>query len=412
MNNYRKRFLETVVKEIRSPSIRKMIMTELEHHIDKEKQRFITSGKSEEAAEEKAVAQMGNPVTLGKELKKLHRPKVDWWIAVLLMMALCLGFLPLLAMDENLGFVPHKIIYTIVGLVITGGLILVDYSKIVKFRWASYLGGLFLLVFLILFPTAYVNGFPSVELGPLVFNILDTIPFFFISWTGFLKDKRMNGLILCIFFLIPFLLFAFIGNVLAMLFCSFILIGMIVWAEMARLKKIYLLIMGASGLVISLAARLKTYVTGEHTQETTFVYSNIQEVLTNAKWLWMGEGNRTAAVPEAHTDFALVTIIQQFGWLAGLFTLIVLFGLLARMLFIFPRVNDPLGKVLIGGGVSLLAFQIFYNLGMVLGFFPLVGVSLPFISYGSFPIELNAIVLGLVLSVYRRKSIFNAINME
>ncbi|QTM98760.1 hypothetical protein ERJ70_05290 [Sediminibacillus dalangtanensis] len=154
MNNNRKRFLETVVKEIRSPSVRKMIVTELDHHIDKEKQRFITSGMSEEDAEEKAVAQMGNPVPLGKELKKLHRPRVDWWIAGLLMMALCFGFLPLLAMDENLGFVPHKIIYTIVGVVITGGLMLVDYSKIVKFRWASYLGGLFLLVFLILFPTA------------------------------------------------------------------------------------------------------------------------------------------------------------------------------------------------------------------------------------------------------------------
>ncbi|QTM98761.1 hypothetical protein ERJ70_05295 [Sediminibacillus dalangtanensis] len=227
-----------------------------------------------------------------------------------------------------------------------------------------------------------------------------------------LTDRKANGLILYILHLVPYFLFVFIGNVLATLLYSFIIIGMVVWADMARLKKIYLLIIGASGLVISLATRLKTSITGEYTEETTFVYSNIQEVFTHAKWLRMGEGNRTAGVPEAHTDLALVTIIHQFGWLAGLFTVIELIGLLARMLFIFPRVNEPLGKVLIGGGVTLLAFQTFYNLGMILGIFPLVGVPLPFISYGSFPIVLNAIVLGLVLSVYRRKSTFHAIKVE
>ncbi|WP_245208125.1 FtsW/RodA/SpoVE family cell cycle protein [Sediminibacillus dalangtanensis] len=262
------------------------------------------------------------------------------------------------------------------------------------------------------FSNCLVNGFPYVELGPLVFTILDTIPFFFISWTGLLTDRKANGLILYILHLVPYFLFVFIGNVLATLLYSFIIIGMVVWADMARLKKIYLLIIGASGLVISLATRLKTSITGEYTEETTFVYSNIQEVFTHAKWLRMGEGNRTAGVPEAHTDLALVTIIHQFGWLAGLFTVIELIGLLARMLFIFPRVNEPLGKVLIGGGVTLLAFQTFYNLGMILGIFPLVGVPLPFISYGSFPIVLNAIVLGLVLSVYRRKSTFHAIKVE
>ncbi|WP_153462209.1 FtsW/RodA/SpoVE family cell cycle protein [Sediminibacillus terrae] len=408
MNNSKKIFLETVGKEIKSPSVRKMIVTELEYHIDKEKQRFITSGMDEKDAEEKAVAQMGNPVPLGKELKKLHRPKVDWWIAVLFIMALCLGFLPLMAIGGNLGFVPHKIIYAIFGLVITGGLMLFNYSKIVKFRWASYLGGLFLSFLLFLFSTAYVNGFPYVELGPLAFNILDTIPFFFISWTGFLRDKRMNGLVLCILYLIPFLMFAFIGNILAMLLYTLILIGMVVWADTARPNKIYLLLMGAVGLVIGLATRLKTYLPGEYTQEKTFVYSNIQEVFTHANWLGMG-GDQAAGVPEAHTDLALVTIIQQFGWLTGLFTVIVLFGLLVRMLFIFPRVNDPLGKVLIGGAITLLAFQTFYNLGMILGIFPLVGVPLPFISYGSYPIVFNAIMLGLVLSVYRRTSTFHAI---
>ncbi|WP_082686974.1 FtsW/RodA/SpoVE family cell cycle protein [Bacillus sp. FJAT-27445] len=58
---------------------------------------------------------------------------------------------------------------------------------------------------------------------------------------------------------------------------------------------------------------------------------------------------------------------------------------------------------LILGVCSLLSIQFVYNAGMILGFFPVILMALPFISYGLASIVLNSFLIGLMLSVYRRK---------
>ena len=53
---------------------------------------WVEKGLSEEVAEGKAVEQMGSPIKLGRELNKLHKPKVDWFLLILLVVAMGLGF--------------------------------------------------------------------------------------------------------------------------------------------------------------------------------------------------------------------------------------------------------------------------------------------------------------------------------
>ena len=69
------------------------------------------------------------------------------------------------------------------------------------------------------------------------------------------------------------------------------------------------------------------------------------------------------------------------------------------------QIKDPYGKLLLAGAVALYAVQLATNIGMSLGLFPVIAMSLPFISYGLMPTLLNAILIGVVLSVYRRKDI-------
>ena len=65
------------------------------------------------------------------------------------------------------------------------------------------------------------------------------------------------------------------------------------------------------------------------------------------------------------------------------------------------------GKLLVVAAVTLYSVQSIYSIFMVFGLLPLVSIPLPFISYGMTPLLLNAILIGLVLSVYRRKSIMS-----
>lgn len=69
------------------------------------------------------------------------------------------------------------------------------------------------------------------------------------------------------------------------------------------------------------------------------------------------------------------------------------------------KINDRYGKLLLVGGLTLFVVQFLYNVGMILGLLPITAISLPFISYGLTPTVFHALIMGIVLSVYRRKDI-------
>ena len=88
----RERFLKEVTNHIKSKEAKDLVATELNFHLKQTKNMWMDKGLSEEVAEDKAVEQMGSPIKLGRELNKLHKPKVDWFLLILLVVAMGLGF--------------------------------------------------------------------------------------------------------------------------------------------------------------------------------------------------------------------------------------------------------------------------------------------------------------------------------
>ena len=107
-------------------------------------------------------------------------------------------------------------------------------------------------------------------------------------------------------------------------------------------------------------------------------------------------------LPEAHTDFLLAVIGEEFG-LAGVLTLIVLFLWLTRRIMHIGRQAIALDRVfagLVAQGVGLwMGFQSFINMGVNLGALPTKGLTLPLMSYGGSAILLNLIALAVVLRI-------------
>ncbi|UOY92005.1 FtsW/RodA/SpoVE family cell cycle protein [Ectobacillus sp. JY-23] len=85
------------------------------------------------------------------------------------------------------------------------------------------------------------------------------------------------------------------------------------------------------------------------------------------------------------------------------FLIIVLILLLLRMLTILRQIKENFGKQLLVGVLALFAVQYLYNIGMIMGMLPLIGITLPFVSYGFLPAMFNAFLFGIVLSVCRRR---------
>jgi rod shape determining protein RodA len=108
-------------------------------------------------------------------------------------------------------------------------------------------------------------------------------------------------------------------------------------------------------------------------------------------------------VPEQHTDFVFTVVGEEFGFL-GAFALLALYALLLWRAFRIALLSrDPFGTLLATGIGSMLALQVFVNIGMNVGIMPITGIPLPFVSYGGSSLLLNCAAIGLLLNVHMRR---------
>ncbi|MGB3183174.1 MAG: rod shape-determining protein RodA [Cyclobacteriaceae bacterium] len=113
------------------------------------------------------------------------------------------------------------------------------------------------------------------------------------------------------------------------------------------------------------------------------------------------EGSQTklSYVPEQHTDFIFCTIGEEHGW-AGSFLLIVLFmGLLFRVIFISERQKNSFVRIYGYSVACILFFHFMINIGMTIGLFPVIGIPLPFFSYGGSSLLSFTILLFILLKL-------------
>jgi cell division protein FtsW len=111
------------------------------------------------------------------------------------------------------------------------------------------------------------------------------------------------------------------------------------------------------------------------------------------KWNW---------IPEAHNDFIFAIIGEEFG-LIGAVVVVALFGILAvATIQVAMRYSDPFVRILMGSILVWLIGQAFVNIGMVTGLLPVIGVPLPFISYGGSALTFTLAAVGVLLSFARR----------
>lgn len=119
-----------------------------------------------------------------------------------------------------------------------------------------------------------------------------------------------------------------------------------------------------------------------------------------------GTQSQLQFVPEHHTDFIFCVLGEEWGF-AGAVLLLCLYGILFRSAFqVMENTTDIKAKLLIAGIVTVIFTQLFVNIGMTFGIFPITGITLPFISYGGSSFVATAIALGLILSIYKERSIF------
>lgn len=134
-------------------------------------------------------------------------------------------------------------------------------------------------------------------------------------------------------------------------------------------------------------------------------YNAIQSIIAVGSGMFLGKGlgqgtqSRLSFLPERHTDFIFATISEQLGFVGSVLILVAFGFLLYKIYNIFQNCDDSFSKIFSATAFFIILIQFFINIGMNIGILPIVGVPLPFVSYGGSSLLSSFILLGLLSSV-------------
>jgi rod shape determining protein RodA len=138
-------------------------------------------------------------------------------------------------------------------------------------------------------------------------------------------------------------------------------------------------------------------------------YQLYQSLIAVGSGGWAGKGltngtqNQLNYLPVQATDFVFAILAEELGFIGAMVVVLLFVGLLWRVLVTGWRSKDPFGTVFASGVAAWILFQLFVNVGMVIGMMPITGIPLPFISHGGASLISIAIGLGVLQSINVRQ---------
>ncbi|MEY3983899.1 MAG: hypothetical protein RL160_1458 [Bacteroidota bacterium] len=138
-------------------------------------------------------------------------------------------------------------------------------------------------------------------------------------------------------------------------------------------------------------------------------FNLIQSKIAIGAGRWTGRGfmegtqTKMGFVPEQHTDFIFCTIGEEWGFIGVLLFLSVYFGLLFRLVLLAERQTTNFARVFGYSVISILFFHLCINIGMTIGLVPIIGIPLPFVSFGGSSLWAFTLLLFTFLKLDERR---------
>ncbi|WP_457641382.1 rod shape-determining protein RodA [Persephonella sp.] len=307
-------------------------------------------------------------------------------------------------------------LYAFVGILIILLFPYFDYRKILNIAPYIYILGVVLLIAVIFFGTTILGAKRWLNLGFFMLQPSEMMKFIIILMIAYILENKKevtfkDGLKILILSLTPFLLTLKqpdLGTAIT------IIIPVIVILFLANLHKKYIfltigvLILSAPFIWQNLKdyqkKRILAFLNPEADPFGT-AYHILQSKIAIGSGHIFGKGylqgtqSKLFFLPEQHTDFIFATIGEEWGFVVSILILTAYFVLGLRILYWGNKVKLFGGKYICYGAGGLIILQAFINIAMTVGFAPVVGITLPFLSYGGSSVITFSMIVGLVLSV-------------
>ena len=351
----------------------------------------------------------------------------DWWLSGVVFALLLASLLMLYSINTEL--FTAQLAWTILSVLLIFMFSLIDWRTLIAYRWiilGIYFFSIFLLAFAYIFAPVIRHTREWLVLGPLQFQVSEFAKLALIIFLAYYFSRRHVGIARLanitrsfIYFLIPTLFIFFqpdLGTVM-------IFFG--IWAGFLLVSGLKLKHIGIGFLIIAIVVGvfwfgvLKAYqkqrIIGlfEPTYDPLGVnYSTIQSKIAIGSGGFFGKGFKQGTqvqlgfLPEPGTDYIFSAFMEEWGLLGGL----IIIALFTAMIFFIIRIglyaDTNFYRFFCLGAVLMLIIQFAINLGSALGLLPVIGIPLPFFSYGGSSLLINAVIIGIIQSsvVYRSLS--------
>ncbi|HXO28455.1 MAG TPA: rod shape-determining protein RodA [Thermoanaerobaculia bacterium] len=364
--------------------------------------------------------------TLAEEKPTLrHLSSIDGGLvmSVLLLSAIGLATVHSASSEMPVDYLPRQALWLGVGVLLLVAAMSIDYHLLLDFSIVLYAIGLVLLVLVLVAGISHGGAAHWARIGPFQFQPsefakLATILFLARYLSGL--NRRVLALpqilVAVVIVAVPMVLVLVEPDLGSSMMFAPILLGMLLVAGV-RLR---LLLIAALAAVV-LAAGMWSFGMKSYQRQRVLTFLSPETDPLGAGYqvrqskIAVGSGEMTGKgymqgtqsqlrfLPVRHTDFILSVLAEEWGFL-GVVTVLGLYCLyVASAARIAMRARDRAGILLVTGLLSVLCFHVLYNSSMVVGFVPITGIPLPFLSYGGSFTMVNFVGTGTMLGVDLRR---------
>lgn len=417
-------YCNKVCEQIRWKKAKPIIIAEVENHLYDQRDAYMASGDDENTATQKAIVQMGDAVFLGQELDKTHKPRPQWFMITLTGILMLLGLFINYYINVS---TESKGTFSILSYFFAFGIFVccyyIDFTVLGKHAMKIYLFILTVSIVGVLFcPRVNVRQIWIMGMLSISLTYLSLIfPLAFSLFVYSMREKGIRGILMSGLAYLPLAFLLTVVPTISGLILYTITSLAVLCFSISRgwfgvNKKHGLLLVSIPTVIMSTAFfffivhrmwnRISVFLNPEQArQEAGYQYCLIRDFITEA--VFWGKGGVSemfgdiSALPNVNTDYPLVYLIHQFGFVVLLFItlLVVIFSIIG--IYKALREKSILGSLVALTVILTFTLQSVFFIIDNLGYGLISGLSLPFVSYGNTALFLNAALIGFMLSIFR-----------
>lgn len=427
-------FIRSVTEQIRCVRARDGIAKELSDHIEDQTAAYEEAGESHEEAVKRAVQEMGDPVEVGVELDRIHRPQTDFKMIGMAFAFSVAGLFVIYAVNGLAQYPEYFIRQCFVLLLSFGvmtGMYFLDYSFVGRYAYGIYV---FVTIALYIgqmysaregaMPIAFMLAYLYVPVYVGILYRLRGRGYGAVAWGGVVQGVTLIGVYL----------FGVSGHVAISIsmMCSALMIAAIWKGWFAVDRKV------AAAIVIGVLLGLPTVLLigrsvlfgatygfqterllawlnpDEHAAGAGYIYQWIRQELGAAKFIGASDSTLFgddaligSPKPYPTTPFVLLQLICTYGILAGLAMVVAFVAVTIRAFCIVRNQRNQLGFMISAACFMVFLVNCLEGVLMNTGYCPVSSMQLPFVSYGACTAITYAVLIGLLLSVHRNERIIS-----